>query len=515
MAPDKEGEFFEGIKGPYIDGLARGKVKYTLQKVIKMETSGKKKGGLYGVILAGGIGSRFWPLSRETTPKQLLKVVGEQSLLKSTIARLSPLITPERTYIVTSLRQAELIRLHLSYGGKALSPNYVLEPAGRNTAPAIGLAAVELVKKDPEAVMAVLPADHLIGDGRAFRRTLKAASKVSEEGHLVTFGVVPTRPETGYGYIKAGPTVRGSIKRFNGLRVRPVRRFVEKPNLKRARGFLKEGGYYWNSGMFVWKARRILEEMSINLPRVHKRLMAIRDGSDIDNAYGDMEAISIDHGVLEKANDVFVIEAGFPWSDIGSWGSLKEVLKADRRGNIIRGRVVDIGSEGSVILASGRVVATIGLSDTILVDTPDATLVCPTERAQEVKDIVGILKKKGFPEHEEHLTVERPWGSYTVLEKGAGYKTKKIRIEPERRLSLQMHRKRSEHWVVITGEAKVQRGDEVVLVRTNESTYIPRGVKHRLENPSKHTPLEIIEVQSGGYVEEDDIERFDDDYERG
>lgn len=472
------------------------------------------KNKLYGVILAGGIGSRFWPLSRETTPKQLLRVVGEESLLKTTIARLSPLVPPGRTCIVTNPKQAEIIRLHLGYAPKAPSPGYVIEPMGRNTAPAIGLAAIELMKKDPGAVMAVLPADHLIGDAGVFRRTLKAACKVAREGHLVTFGIVPAGPETGYGYIKAGPAVPGSIKKYDGFRVKSVKRFVEKPDIKRAKRYLKEGGYYWNSGIFVWKAERILEEFKRHLPRVYKKLMAIRDGLDVEKAYGAMDAISIDHGVLEKAKGVRVIEAGFSWSDMGSWSSLKDVFKADGAGNIMKGRVIDVGSTDSVLLAAGRLVATIGLKDIILVDTPDATLVCPIDRAQEVKDIVGILKKKGYPEHEEHLTVDRPWGSYTVLETGDGYKTKRIKVEPGRRLSLQMHKRRSEHWVVIKGTARVQRGEDVLTVRTNESTYIPRGVKHRLENPSGKKPLEIIEVQSGGYVEEDDIVRFDDDYER-
>jgi mannose-1-phosphate guanylyltransferase/mannose-6-phosphate isomerase len=478
-------------------------------KVMGRKRMGKKavsqEKRLYGVILAGGIGSRFWPLSRETTPKQLLRVVGEESLLKKTLARITPLIPLERTFIVTNPAQAETIRLHLGYGKKPARPGYVIEPVGRNTAPAIGLAAVELVKRDPQAVMAVLPADHLIGNAQAFRRALKAAFKVAGEDHLVTFGIPPAGPETGYGYIKAGATLRGSIKKYGGFRVRPVKRFVEKPDIRRARKYLKEGGYYWNSGIFVWKAQRILDEFKRHLPRVYKRLMDIKQGSDPALAFRAMEAISIDHGVLEKTGNVMVIEAGFAWSDMGSWSSLKEVFRADRRGNIMKGRVIDIGSTDSVLLASGRLVATIGLNDMILVDTPDATLVCPTGRAQDVKQIVNILKKRGLPEHQEHVTVERPWGTYTVLEKGERYKTKRIKVEPGRRLSLQMHKRRSEHWVVI----------KVVIVRANESTFIPRGMKHRLENPSKNTPLEIIEVQSGGYTEEDDIVRFGDDYERG
>ena len=477
-----------------------------------------KKGGLYGVILAGGVGSRFWPLSRETAPKQILKVAGEDSLLRSTIARLAPLVPATRVSIVTNEKQAELIRLHLTDDKKAERVSYVVEPFGRNTAPAIALAAVELLKNDPDAVMAVLPADHLIKDGSAFRSALKSAHLAALDGHLVTFGIRPTHPETGYGYIKAlkGPASgRGRPKRFGSHKVRKVERFIEKPDLGRAKRFLKSGGYLWNSGIFIWKASRILEELSIHLPAMHRSLMAIAGGSDLKRAYASIKPASIDTGVLEKSRDVVVIEAAFEWSDVGSWSSLKDLLKPDSKGNIIKGPVVDIGSTDSFIIGADRVVATIGLKDMILVDTPDATLVCPKDRAQEVKDIVGALKKKGYMVHDEHVTTERPWGIYTVLEAGDRYKIKKIRVEPGRRLSLQSHKKRSEHWVVIRGRARVRRGEETVIVKTNESTYIPRGVKHRLENPSKTTPLEIIEVQNGDYVGEDDITRYDDDYERG
>lgn len=481
-----------------------------------MKGSQSKKGKrpdkkIYAAILAGGVGSRFWPLSRETTPKQILNVVGGESLLSSTIRRLSPLITPERSYIVTNKVQAEIIRLHLSYGKKALNPGYIVEPFGRNTAPAIGLAAVELYKKDPDAVMAVLPADHIIQDAAPFRGVLKAAIAAAEKGCLVTFGIIPTRPETGYGYIKAK---KKAVEKISGLKVLPVERFVEKPDRKRAEKFLKSGGYFWNSGMFVWKAGRILEEIKKHLPKIYEGLMAIMDGADISKAYGKMESISIDHGVLEKVKEAVVIPANFRWSDIGSWNSFGEILDADKNGNIIKGRVVDVGSRNSIILGCERVVAAVGINDMIVVDTPDATLVCPKDRAQDVKSVVDILKKKGYTEHQFHRTVDRPWGSYTLLEQGPGYKIKKICVLPKRRLSLQFHNHRSEHWVVIAGSARVQRGTEVVELSVNQSTYIPRGVKHRLENPLE-APLEIIEVQSGGYVEEDDIVRFDDDFKRG
>ncbi len=483
-----------------------------MNKALKSK-AGSKKTVCYAAILAGGIGSRFWPLSRETTPKQLLKVVGDESLLKLTIRRLNPLIPPDRVMIVTNARQAEIIRLHLSYEGEApyaLAPGYIVEPTGKNTAPAIGLAAMELYCKDPHAIMAVLPADHIIEDGGPFRSALKAAIACAEKGHLVTFGVVPTYPETGYGYIKAGSK---AVEKIDGFRIRKVERFVEKPNVKKAKGYLKHGGYFWNSGIFVWKAARILEEIAKHLPEIYERLEEIRGGAEIAEAYAAIDGISIDHGILEKAEDVVVIPASFPWSDMGSWSSFADVLAPDESGNIIKGRVVDIGSSNSIIFGCDRVVATIGLKDMILVDTPDATLVCPKDRAQEVKEVVGVLKKKGYTEHEIHRTVERPWGSYTLLEQGEGYKIKKILVKPGRRLSLQTHKGRSEHWVVISGVARVQRGEETVDVGVNQSTYIPRGVKHRLENTGS-TPLEIIEVQNGEYVEEDDIVRFDDDFER-
>ncbi|MBI5642842.1 MAG: mannose-1-phosphate guanylyltransferase/mannose-6-phosphate isomerase [Deltaproteobacteria bacterium] len=472
----------------------------------------RKSGGVYAAILAGGIGSRFWPLSRETTPKQLLKVVGDESLLKSTIRRLSPLVPSDRVLIVTNARQAEIIRLHLSYGGdgKALKPGYIVEPLGKNTAAAIALAAFDIYRKDPEGIMAILPADHIIKDGKSFRATVKAAIEAAREGHLVTFGIVPTSPETGYGYIKAGAK---AVSRINGYSVKPVERFVEKPDIKRARKYLASGGYFWNSGIFLWKAARILDEIKTYLPEVYNGLDSANSPAETAEAYKGFKDISIDHAILEKAKDVVVIPADFPWSDMGTWSSFGEILEPDENGNIVKGRVVDIGSENSIIIGCDRAVATIGLKDFILVDTPDATLVCPKERAQEVKEVVNILKKKKYIEHEVHKTVERPWGSFTLLEHGEGYKIKKIRVEPGRRLSLQLHKYRSEHWVVITGVARVQRGEETVDIAINQSTYIPRGVKHRLENPGE-TPLEIIEVQNGEYVEEGDIVRFDDDFER-
>ena len=475
----------------------------------KKDNNGARS-GLYASILSGGTGSRFWPFSRATTPKQILKVLGEKSLLESTLARLSPLVPLERVSIVTNAVQAETIKHHLDYGAEELSPSYVVEPLGRNTAPAVGLAALEIFREDPSAVMAVLPADHLIKDGAAFRAALEAAATVAEDGRLVTFGITPSYPETGYGYIKGAGAV---LKEVSGFEVRGVDSFVEKPDFETARGYLNHGGYYWNSGIFVWKAEKILSEIKLHLPSLYDGLMEIGEGGDISEIYAQMEAISIDHGILEKTADCVVIEADFPWSDMGSWNAIGDVFPADRDGNIIKGRVMDIGSRNSIIMGDDRLLATIGLKDMILIDTPDATMICPRERAQDVKELVGMIKEKGWTEHEVHPTVDRPWGSYTVMEEGDGYKVKKICVKPESRLSLQSHKQRSEHWVVIAGRARVQRGEEVVEVGTNESTYIPKGVKHRLENPGS-VALEIIEVQNGDYLGEDDIRRFSDDYER-
>jgi mannose-1-phosphate guanylyltransferase/mannose-6-phosphate isomerase len=483
------------------------------------------KGKLYGVILAGGVGSRFWPLSRATAPKQLLEVAGSESLLMSTIKRLSPLIPSERITIVTSQAQAEVTTTHLNYSNRLRrrkgeishaksttkkQPELIIEPSGRNTAPAIGLAALELIRRDPEAVMAVLPADHLIKNSSAFRKTLKAAATFASDGALITFGIVPTSPETGYGYIKSG----AAFKKTGKLKIRKVERFIEKPDIKRARKYVKDGGYYWNSGIFVWKASAILAEIKEHLPKVYKTLVAIDNGTLSATAYNKIESVSIDYGIMERSLNVAVIEATFPWSDMGSLSSLEDIYKADKDGNIIRGRVVDIGSTGSFVIGSNRVVATIGLKDMIIIDTPDATLVCPKDKAQQVKEVVNILKKKHYSEHKVHITVDRPWGSFTVLEGGDSYKLKKIYVAPGARLSLQMHRRRSEHWIVISGTARVQRGEEINTLTQNQSTYIPKGVKHRLGNPSKNIPLEIIEVQNGDYLEEDDIVRFEDDYAR-
>ena len=476
------------------------------------------KANLYPVIMAGGSGTRFWPLSRQLFPKQLLKIIGDETLIQQTMRRVLSGAPAERVLISTNPAQGESIRVQLSEWKDALRDNFVLEPEGRNTAPAIALVALELLRRDPHAVMLVVPADHIVKGQRDFDAAVALAADLARQGLLVTFGIKPIRPETGYGYIK--PEKDTILAQRGRLKGHPVGRFVEKPNAGKAAQYLKAGNYYWNSGMFVWRASTILEEIRRHQPILAQgvdRIGAlIRQGAAktaIDDVYRTLPSVSIDQGVMEKSDKAAVVPVTFGWSDVGSWSSLDEVADKDKSGNILGGRVVDIDSQRSVVYGDRRVVATIGLTDMVVVDTPDATLVCPKSRAQDVKKIVEILKEQGAPEHLEHLTVHRPWGSYTVLEEGAGYKVKRVTVNPGGRLSLQLHHKRSEHWVVIAGTARVTRGDEVFELRVGESTAIPVETKHRLENPAQDT-LHIIEVQNGPYLGEDDIVRYKDDYGR-
>jgi mannose-1-phosphate guanylyltransferase/mannose-6-phosphate isomerase len=473
---------------------------------------------LYPVIMAGGSGTRFWPLSRHLFPKQLLRIIGEETLIQQTMRRVLSVAAAERVLISTNPAQADSIRVQLNEWKDGLKDNFILEPEGRNTAPAIGLVALHLLRRDPGAIMVIVPADHVVEGQRAFEDAVSLAADLAAEGHLVTFGIKPIRPETGYGYIK--PNQRLGLGKKGSLKGYPVKQFVEKPNNKKAAQYLKSGDYYWNSGMFVWRAATILDEIRRHQPGLARGLDRIRELVDagaqrtaIDEEYRRLLPISIDTGVMERSSKAAVVPVRFHWSDVGSWGSLDEVASKDKAGNVMDGRVVDIDSTRSIIYGDRRVVATIGLTDMVVVDTPDATLVCPKSRAQDVKKVVEILKQQGAPEHLEHLTVHRPWGSYTVLEEGAGYKVKRVTVKPGGRLSLQLHHQRSEHWVVITGTARVTRGEEIFDLQVGQSTGIPVETRHRLENPGQET-LHIIEVQNGPYLGEDDIVRFKDDYGR-
>jgi len=486
---------------------------------------------IHAIILAGGSGTRFWPLSRETCPKQMLQIVGEDTLIRQTIKRIHGFVPSENIWIVTTEDKAQDMRFHLqSLGSLAKSVQFIKEPVGRNTAPAIGLAAIYLNRLSPESIMIVMPSDHAIPDTQKFLSDLKLSIEGAKEDYLVTFGIKPCRPETGYGYIKV---VNSSEIGPNGLL--KVERFIEKPNFQTAEAYLSDGNYFWNSGIFVWKTSKILSKIEKHLPELYQTLKEIESilfqldkpkelnepnklnklnkPNKLYKLYSNLESISIDYGIMERSSNVLMVPATFQWSDLGSWTALDEIVDKDEQGNIFKGNTVDIGSKNSIVFSGQRLVATIGLKDMVVVDTPDATLVTTKDRAQEVRKIVDTLRQNGREEHLLHKTVVKPWGSYTVLEKGEGYKIKRVVINPKSKLSLQLHRRRSEHWVVVSGIAKVTKEGETYLVHTNESTYIPINTKHRLENPGEGL-LQIIEVQNGDYVEEDDIERFDDVYDR-
>ncbi len=473
---------------------------------------------VYGVILAGGTGTRFWPLSRERFPKQLLHIIGEGTLLQQTFERLLQKIPANRVAIVTNVAQEESIKLQLSHWKDDIAGNVILEPEGKNTAPAIALAALQLLHQDPEAVMVVVPADHVVKASRKFMRAVQFASELAERGHLVTFGIHPTRPETGYGYIQ--PLKRRKVATKGNFIGYAVARFVEKPDFKTAQRYYRTGNYFWNSGIFVWKASQILSELAIQQPGLSKLLKGLqhRMGSKdfpscLKKMYSKIQSLSIDNAVMERSSRSVVVPVDVGWSDVGSWSSLEEVASLDHDGNVRNGNILDLGSRNSVLFADRRVVATIGLINMVVVDTPDATLVCPKDRAQDVKAIVNLLKQQGSSEHLEHRTVHRPWGVYTVLEEGKGYKVKRIEVAPGKRLSLQLHHQRSEHWVVIAGTARVTRGEEVYDLQAGMSTGIAKETPHRLENPGQ-VPLEIIEIQNGSYLGEDDIVRLQDDFGR-
>jgi mannose-1-phosphate guanylyltransferase / mannose-6-phosphate isomerase len=468
---------------------------------------------LVPVILSGGAGTRLWPLSRELYPKQLLPLMGEKTMLQDTALRLSGLDASGPIVVCNDAHRflvAEQLRLI------GLKPRAILlEPFGRNTAPAIALAALaalKTAKKDEDPVLLVLPADHVIRDVAAFQAAATAAVIAAEKGQLVTFGVVPHSPETGYGYIRRGESL-GAVQK--------IAQFVEKPNLTRAQAFVAAGDHYWNSGMFVFRARRYLEELEKFVPEIAK---VCRDSFDVAQADLDFTRVdakrfescpsdSIDYAVMEKTADAVVVPLDAGWSDVGSWASLHAASNADSAGNVARGDVVTEDSFNNYLHSESRLVAAVGLKDHVVIETKDAVLVAPKDRVQDVKALVGRLKELGRYEHSLHREVFRPWGSYDSLENGARFQVKRLSVKPGAQLSLQLHHHRAEHWVVVSGTAKITRGDETFLLEENQSTYIPLGVRHRIENPGK-IPLQVIEVQSGSYLGEDDIVRFEDRYGR-
>lgn len=469
---------------------------------------------LYPVILSGGAGSRLWPLSREALPKQLLPLVSDRTLLQETVLRLAQIDGAAEPLLVCNHEHRFLAAEQLrEIGVKPLG--LMLEPVGRNTAPAIAAAAHYLSARDPDALMLVLPADHLIRDVSAFAVAVKQAAAAADQGLLVTFGIVPDYPETGYGYIRRGSPLEGLTS------VCRVERFVEKPDRQTATAYLADGGYYWNSGMFLFRAANYLAELGQMHPEMAdaSREAVTKSRPDLDfmrldeDAFARCPAESIDYAVMERTANAAVVPVEMGWNDIGSWSSLWEVCEKDEDGNVRRGDVLTEHTRNSFLRAESRALAVVGLDDVIVVETPDAVLVTHKERAQDVKKVVDRLKREGRTEHLFHRRVHRPWGWYEGIDSGQRFLVKRIMVKPKEKLSLQMHHHRAEHWVVVSGTARISRDGETQLISENQSTYIPLGVTHRLENPGK-IPLHLIEVQSGSYLGEDDIERFDDTYGR-
>ncbi len=468
---------------------------------------------MYAVILAGGSGTRLWPLSREKFPKQYLPLPetaedsADKSLFQATFERVTGAVEAERIIVVTHRDQASEARRQLELAGLD-SVSVLEEPQARNTAPAIGLAAFYLHQAEgPETVMAVLPSDHLITDRQAFSELLKMGESAAQSYGLVTYGIRPTYPETGYGYICCGDKL--------DQHTHSVARFVEKPDLKTAQNYFKDPRYLWNSGMFVFKVGALLEEYRRHLPDMHYALSKIdyKAFSNAEAIYHDLEKISIDYGILERSGKVTVIPTSIKWSDLGSWEAYYQVSDKDEQGNYIRGRVLPFDTEDSLIVSHSRLVGAIGLKDLVIVDTDDALLVCSREQGQEVKKIVDWLTADDAIEAKEHRTIYRPWGSYTSLELTGTYQVKRINVNPGARLSLQSHRHRSENWIVTGGEALVTVNDDHFTVKKGERAYIPAGARHRMENRGSE-PLILIEVQTGDYLGEDDIIRYEDDYGR-
>lgn len=462
---------------------------------------------LYPVILSGGSGTRLWPLSRELHPKQLLCLTGNRTLLQDTVLRACELNGAVAPLFVCNEEHRFLVAEQV----RELDKNpaeIMLEPIGRNTAPAATIAALSLSERNKTALMLIMPADHIVRNNAAFSKAIDSGRRLAEAGMLVTFGIVPTAPETGYGYIRCGKDNR-------------VAEFVEKPDVATAQRYLTTGEYLWNGGIFLVRADVWLKEIEQYRPDILKACVAAFENGKRDTeffrvdrqCFTDCPGDSIDYAVMEKTQHAAVVPLDAGWSDVGAWPALWEVCERDSVGNVTQGDVLVHDTKNTLIVSQHRLVAAVGLEDAIIVETSDAVLIAHKDKAQDVRKIVDQLKNTKRSEHKIHRRVYRPWGSYEGVDAGERFQVKRLVVKPGATLSLQMHHHRAEHWVVVCGTARVTRGDEVFMLTENQSTYIPLGVKHRLENPG-NIPLEIIEVQSGGYLGEDDIVRFDDIYNR-
>jgi mannose-1-phosphate guanylyltransferase/mannose-6-phosphate isomerase len=476
---------------------------------------------LIPVVLSGGSGTRLWPLSRELYPKQLLPLVGERTMLQETVARLAGVADLAPPVVVCNESHRFMVAEQLRGSGTPAQA-IVLEPVGRNTAPAVAVAALVALGramsggKAPGAhgdpVLLVLPADHVIRDVESFREAVAAGRAAAEQGRLVTFGVVPDRPETGYGYIRRA---RGEGPAY------PVAEFVEKPDHATAVRYVQSGEYFWNSGMFMFRASAYLAELERHAPAMLAACKAAVAAAtrDLDFTrlpaaeFGACPADSVDYAVMEKTALAVVVPLDAGWSDVGSWSALQDALPTDAQGNVTAGDVISEGATGCYLHSTSRLIAAVGLADHVVVETKDAVLVAPRDKVQDVKALVARLKAQGRYETSLHREVFRPWGSYDSIDGGERFQVKRLVVKPGASMSLQLHHHRAEHWIVVSGTARITRGEETFLLGENESTFIPMGTKHRIENPGKVT-LHIIEVQSGSYLGEDDIVRFEDRYGR-
>ena len=467
------------------------------------------------VIMCGGSGTRLWPLSRAQFPKQFLPLVNETSMLQDTMARLpakhqAPVFICNEDHRFLVAEQVKQVNCQQA--------TILLEPQGRNTAPAVALAALNALSVNEDALLLVLAADHVINDTEKFHQAIDVATTVALQGKLVTFGIVPTHAETGYGYIKQGAEQVGDGK---GNGVYQVAQFVEKPNAETAQNYLECGDYLWNSGMFLFKASRYLEELEKFRPDILKSCQEamVKVEKDLDFTRPDNEAFlqcadeSIDYAVMEKTEDAVVVPLDAGWSDVGSYSALWEVCQQDAQQNVIKGDVIAHDTSNSYLHSQNKLIATLGVDNLVVIDTPDAVLIADKDKVQNVKEIVNELKAQQRPEAKLHREVYRPWGKYDSVDNGERFQVKRITVNPGAKLSVQMHHHRAEHWIVVSGTAKVTLDGETILLSENQSSYIPIGVVHALENPGK-VPLEMLEVQSGSYLGEDDIVRFEDRYGR-
>jgi mannose-1-phosphate guanylyltransferase/mannose-6-phosphate isomerase len=481
---------------------------------MQMSLEAKKNMQLVPVILVGGSGTRLWPVSRKNHPKQFLNITGDQTLLQATLSRLEGVENLGKSIVLCNEKHRFTAAEQLTEMGHDFAALF-LEPVGKNTAPAVTIAALRAIKKHDDALLLVLPADHVIQNTEEFHKAISIATKAAQKDKLVTFGIVPNKPETGYGYVKRGEGLSDDKSLY------AVSEFVEKPDLETAQAYIESANYYWNSGMFLFKASVFLEELEKFNADILTACKLALDGSqhDLDFIRLDKKSFkacpsdSIDYAVMEKTKNAVVVPLDAGWNDVGSWDSLWEIEKKQENGNVLRGDVIVHETSNCLVHAEHKLVSLVGVEDLVVIETKDAVLVAAKDKVQDVKEIVKKLHKERRPETELHREVYRPWGKYDGVDKGERFQVKRITVKPGQSTSMQMHHHRAEHWIIVSGVASITCGDETFLCTENQSAFIPQGSKHRIANPGK-LPMEMIEVQTGSYLGEDDIVRYEDNYGR-